>query len=90
VLSTLNPEFFSVGLPEKNVYLGGMSILSILLSLELGCHKEDDREHHSNVLILFPASIAASSGDSDGTEKKLGNCAFNTSSHSQVASSSVW
>jgi hypothetical protein len=37
-LSTLNPEFFSVGLPEKKVYLADMSILSILLSLESGCH----------------------------------------------------
>jgi hypothetical protein len=34
----LNPEFFSIGLPEKKVYLYGMSILSILLSLESGCH----------------------------------------------------
>jgi hypothetical protein len=34
----LNPEFFSVGLLEKKVYLGGMSILSILLTLESGCH----------------------------------------------------
>jgi hypothetical protein len=31
-------EFFAGGLPEKKVYLGGMSILSILLSLESGCH----------------------------------------------------
>jgi hypothetical protein len=30
--------FFAGGLPEKKVYLGGMSILSILLSLESGCH----------------------------------------------------
>jgi hypothetical protein len=34
----LTPDFFTGGLPEKKVYLGGMSILSILLSLELGCH----------------------------------------------------
>jgi hypothetical protein len=32
-------EFFSVGLPEKKVYLGGMSILSIILSLEPECHR---------------------------------------------------
>jgi hypothetical protein len=29
---------FVGGLSEKKVYLGGMSILSILLSLESGCH----------------------------------------------------
>jgi hypothetical protein len=36
---TLNPEFFSDELPEKKVYLVDMSILSILLSPEPGCHK---------------------------------------------------
>jgi hypothetical protein len=34
----LTPEFFAGGLPEKKVYFDGMSILSILLSLESGCH----------------------------------------------------
>jgi hypothetical protein len=34
----LTPEFFTGGLSEKKVYLGGMNILSILLSLESGCH----------------------------------------------------
>jgi hypothetical protein len=34
----LTPEYFSVGILEKKVYLGGISILSILLSLESGCH----------------------------------------------------
>jgi hypothetical protein len=34
----LNSKFFSVRLSKKKVYLGGMSILSILLSLESGCH----------------------------------------------------
>jgi hypothetical protein len=34
----LTPEFFVGGLLEKKVYLGGMSILSILLSLEPECH----------------------------------------------------
>jgi hypothetical protein len=34
----LTLELFVGGLPEKKVYLGGMSILSILLSLEPGCH----------------------------------------------------
>jgi hypothetical protein len=37
----LTPEFFTVGLSEKKIYLGGMSILSILLSLESECHNED-------------------------------------------------
>jgi hypothetical protein len=32
------PELFTIGLPKKNVYLDGMSILSILLGLEPGCH----------------------------------------------------
>jgi hypothetical protein len=31
----MHPE---IGLPKNKVYLGGMSILSILLSLEPGCH----------------------------------------------------
>jgi hypothetical protein len=35
----LNPEFFSVGLLEKKIYLDGMSILSIILSLEPGYHR---------------------------------------------------
>jgi hypothetical protein len=34
----LTPKFFTIGLPEKKVYVTGMSILSILLSLEPGCH----------------------------------------------------
>jgi hypothetical protein len=34
----LTPEFFTGGLPKKKVYLGGMNILSIILSLETGCH----------------------------------------------------
>jgi hypothetical protein len=33
----LTLKFFRVGLPEKKVYLGGMSIVSILLSIELEC-----------------------------------------------------
>jgi hypothetical protein len=36
--SRLIPEFFVVGLLEKKVYHGGMSILSILLSIESACH----------------------------------------------------
>src|SRR5688572_30084394 len=34
----LTPEFFEDELPEKKLQLVGMSILSILLSLGLGCH----------------------------------------------------
>jgi hypothetical protein len=34
----LTPKFFAGGLPEKKVFLSGMSILSILLSIESGCH----------------------------------------------------
>jgi hypothetical protein len=34
----LNPEFSAVGLPKKKIYLGDISILSIILSLESGCH----------------------------------------------------
>jgi hypothetical protein len=36
----LTPEFFTIGLSEKNVYFDDMSILSILLSFELGCHMD--------------------------------------------------
>jgi hypothetical protein len=35
-LARLTPEFFAVGLLEKKIYLGCMSILSILLSVEPG------------------------------------------------------
>jgi hypothetical protein len=37
-LTRLTMEFFIVELIEKKVYLGGMSILSILLSLKARCH----------------------------------------------------
>ena len=47
----LTLEFFTVVLPEKKVYLGGMSILLILLSLEPACHNppplEDRRPRRS-------------------------------------------
>jgi hypothetical protein len=48
----LTPEFFTGGLLKKKVYLDGMSILSILLSLEPGCEPlpEDDI---GKVLLLF-------------------------------------
>jgi hypothetical protein len=36
----LTLKFFAVGLLEKKVYHGGMSILSIILSLESGCHTD--------------------------------------------------
>jgi hypothetical protein len=60
--SYLTPEFFAGGLPKKKVYLIGMSILSILLSLEPGCHKyiddtilflENDLEKAGNVKLLL-------------------------------------
>jgi hypothetical protein len=34
----LTLKFFAGGLPKKKVYFGGMSILSIILSLEPRCH----------------------------------------------------
>jgi hypothetical protein len=40
----LNLEFFSDDLPEKKVYLVDMSILSILLSPEPGCHMTTSTE----------------------------------------------
>jgi hypothetical protein len=40
----LTPKFFTVRLPEKKVYLGGISILSILLSLEPRCHNSPPLE----------------------------------------------
>jgi hypothetical protein len=50
-LSTLNTGFFSVGLPKKKVYLGGMSILSIILSLESGCHHPLPLEDYIDTLV---------------------------------------
>jgi hypothetical protein len=47
----LTLKFFVVGHLKKKVYLGGVSILTILLSLEPGCHTptplEDQRPHRS-------------------------------------------
>jgi hypothetical protein len=49
----LTSEFFTVGLTKKKVYLSGMSILSIILSIEPGCHRNlgaldghDDKQLH--------------------------------------------
>jgi hypothetical protein len=43
---------------KKKVYLGGMNILSIILSLEPGCHNED------GLLLLCPGSHMCPSGAS--------------------------
>jgi hypothetical protein len=48
----LSPEFFAGGLPKKKVYLGGMSILSILLSIELGCHNPPPQK--TDILVGQP------------------------------------
>jgi hypothetical protein len=54
----LTSEFFAGGLPEKKVYLDGISILSILLSLEPGCHihmARNDRlveERHQPIALM--------------------------------------
>jgi hypothetical protein len=48
----LTPEFFASGLLEKKVYLGGMSILSILLSLEPGCHSMSVNEYLNSFIQL--------------------------------------
>jgi hypothetical protein len=45
----LTPEFFTGGLPEKKVYLGGMSILSILLSLEPECHTANPEGNNNKI-----------------------------------------
>jgi hypothetical protein len=54
----LNLEFFSDELPEKKVYLVDMSILSILLSPEPGCHTltplEDRRPCRSTPVQELP------------------------------------
>jgi hypothetical protein len=51
--STLNLEFFSYELPKKKLQLVDMSILSILLSPEPGCHtsplKEGKRRRRGGV-----------------------------------------
>jgi hypothetical protein len=38
IVMCLTLEFFTVGLMKKKVYHSGISILSILLNLESGCH----------------------------------------------------
>jgi hypothetical protein len=52
----LTLEFFAVGLPKKNVYIGGMSILSILIILEPRCHMikrgHANTTHEKNVIIF--------------------------------------
>jgi hypothetical protein len=40
----LTPEFFTGGLPKKKLYLGGMNILSLILSLEPRCHSCSTRK----------------------------------------------
>jgi hypothetical protein len=55
----LTSEFFTVGLLKKKVYLGGMSILSILLSLEPGCQ----RRHHVSRDSLPPMCVSLSQTD---------------------------
>jgi hypothetical protein len=60
----LTPEFFTGGLLKKKVYLGGMSILSILLNLESGCHNVGKLQSWSRglamSLILFIKDSAKS------------------------------
>jgi hypothetical protein len=48
----LTPEFFIGGLSEKKVYVNGMSILSIILSLELGYHIDKDYVAIRKLLVL--------------------------------------
>jgi hypothetical protein len=65
----LTPEFIVGGLPKMKVYLGGMSILSILLSLESGCHNPppiEDRQPHRSaprqkrpLLATFVCSLSS-------------------------------
>jgi hypothetical protein len=45
----LTPEFFVVGFLEKKVYPDGISILSILLSLESECHNRSRAYDQSHV-----------------------------------------
>jgi hypothetical protein len=52
----LTPEFFAGGLPKKKVYLGGMSTLPILLSLEPGYHSFKERSWDG--LIFTAVSFA--------------------------------
>jgi hypothetical protein len=60
----LTPEFFAGGLPKKKIYLGGMSILSILLSLEPGCHTDrDPRAPNINVKNVDGGPLGGIAGD---------------------------
>jgi hypothetical protein len=53
----LTPEFFACEFPKKKVYLGGMSILPILLSLESGCHNPPPlRRSTSSLVNLKPGT----------------------------------
>jgi hypothetical protein len=51
----LTLDISAIGLTEKKVYLGGMSILSIILSLEPECHRKatpsSDREASFDVVV---------------------------------------
>jgi hypothetical protein len=47
----LTSEFFIIGVQKKKVYLGGMRILSILLTLELGCHKSTPLRRPMTLLV---------------------------------------
>jgi hypothetical protein len=50
----LTPKFFAVGHPEKKVYIGGIGILSILVSLEpvfstcMTLHRQKERKRKSS------------------------------------------
>jgi hypothetical protein len=49
----LTPEFFAGGLSEKKIYLGGISILSILLSLEIGWHNTRDSKPIPHMIFML-------------------------------------
>jgi hypothetical protein len=53
----LTPEFFTGELLEKKVYLDDMSILSILLNIETGCHNPPLRRPTSSSVNSKPETF---------------------------------
>jgi hypothetical protein len=73
----LTPEFFVGGLLKKKVYLGGMSILSILLSLEPGCHNDVLQKVHQDLEVQFNAlwsSTSKTSSDPEAPKASTSKC----------------
>jgi hypothetical protein len=81
----LTPEFIAVGLPEKKVYIGGTSILSILISLEPGCdnkrmkagEKPAGRQEMQTRIMKAPESKIQHKHVYEGTQHSVGKTKIN-------------